>query len=785
MRRLPFLTAALLATPFVAALPGPSPVAAAPTAAIAPARATPPQTGEAHAAPAAVTLVPGRLDVFEQTAYDTLHQVVRSSPNGGWSKVYDLGGPIRSAPAAASPASREVYVFARGDADALVVKGYTAGRWTGWSSLGGRISSAPAAVSSAPGRVDVFARGVNNILYVRSLVNGKWGGWQGLGGVLTSAPAAASDGNGTLRVFVRGAGGIVYEKVSTRGVWSRGWTQHPGAVASSPGAAGQRDGRVDLFARGSDGRLLVDSLVAGRWSGWVQQEADLASAPGAVSLAPGSVEVVARHADGLLRTTAGAGGAWSEWRQVPVGLGRPVTRTLAQGVEFDAYFDAAGPWAVQQVTYALSSPARLDTELAREELAGFEQTSAIAQRRDALVAVNGDFGLPSGRPVHAYAEDGRLEQHEQESGYMLTYDARQQGARIGAPLLERTLEHRRTRVRMPVDQVNPVAVVGDQLAEFTPAGRGVAAPPTDSCSAQIRPSNDPTLRTDGRVQRTYMVEAVTCGATPPAVDGDASVVSTRIGSARDPFVRGLQLGDEIYATWTTQWRHVNDLLGGNPVLVSNGAVASSNVDHTGAYFARQPRTGVGYTNDGRMFVVTVDGRQPGYSVGMNLREFAELFVRLGAVWALNLDGGGSTTMVVEGAITNRTCCNVTTGAAEERAVSSALLILRGADPDEAPPPLLPAPSPSASGSASASATPTASGSASTTPSGTPTASGSPAALAPGGAPLSVFGSPLRATDAMLDPGSTGGLAAALQAQRLPLSPELRWVAETYTRSRLR
>ena len=772
MRALPLLTAGLVAVPFVAALPASTPVAAATTAAISPASPTPPQTGEAAAAPAAVTLVPGRLDVFEQSSYDGAQQVIRANPAGGWSKVYDLGGPVRSAPAAASPASREVYVFARGAGDAVIVKSYTGGRWSGWSSLGGRVSSSPAAVSSAPGRVDVFARGVNNLLYVRSLVAGRWGGWQGLGGVLESAPAAATDGNGTMRAFVRGGGGIVYEKAFTRGVWARGWSRHAGVVTSSPAAAGQRDGRVDLFARGSDGGLLVDSLVAGRWSGWQPLGGALESAPAAVSLTPGRVDVVARHTDGQLHSATYDGLTFSGWSQVPIGLNRPVSRELASGVTFDSYYDRAGPWAVQQVTYSLSSPSRLDTALAHDELAGFEPTSSIAQRRDALVAVNGDFGLPSGRPVHAYAEDGRLEQHEQESGYMLTYDARQLGARIGAPLLERTVENRRTRARVAVDAVNPVAVVGDQLAEFTPDGRGVASPPTGSCSVRMRPANEPTLRTDGRVQRTYLVDAVTCGTTPPPVDEDGTVLSTPVGSAKDAAIRAFQAGDEVYATWTTQWRQVNDMLGGNPVVVANGAVAAANVDQTGAYFARQPRTGVGYTDDGRMFVVTVDGRQPGHSVGMTMRELAELFVRLGATWALNLDGGGSTTMVVEGDVTNRTCCNVSSGVAEERAVSSALLILRGSDPDEVPPPPLPSPSASASGSPAGS------------PSATPTATVSPGTAALTAGTTGALSS-WRVTDAVLDPGSTGGLAAALQARRVRLSPELSWVATTYERRRLR
>jgi hypothetical protein len=84
--------------------------------------------------------------------------------------------------------------------------------------------------------------------------------------------------------------------------------------------------------------------------------------------------------------------------------------------------------------------------------------------------------------------------------------------------------------------------------------------------------------------------------------------------------------------------------------------------------------------------VTVDGRQPGYSVGMTPEEFAGVFIDLGAKRALNLDGGGSTTMVVDGDVKGRPSDG------SERPVSSALLLLPGADPGELhdQPALLPA-----------------------------------------------------------------------------------------------
>ncbi len=65
--------------------------------------------------------------------------------------------------------------------------------------------------------------------------------------------------------------------------------------------------------------------------------------------------------------------------------------------------------------------------------------------------------------------------------------------------------------------------------------------------------------------------------------------------------------------------------------------------------ALQPRTAIGFSSNGRfIYLVVVDGRQPFYSEGMTRRELADLMVSLGAQNAMSLDGGGSSTMVVQG-----------------------------------------------------------------------------------------------------------------------------------------
>ncbi len=67
----------------------------------------------------------------------------------------------------------------------------------------------------------------------------------------------------------------------------------------------------------------------------------------------------------------------------------------------------------------------------------------------------------------------------------------------------------------------------------------------------------------------------------------------------------------------------------------------------------QPRSAIGYSRNGRyLYLVVVDGRQPFYSEGMTVKELADLMLSLGAEYAMNLDGGGSSTLVVRDAHRN-------------------------------------------------------------------------------------------------------------------------------------
>lgn len=85
---------------------------------------------------------------------------------------------------------------------------------------------------------------------------------------------------------------------------------------------------------------------------------------------------------------------------------------------------------------------------------------------------------------------------------------------------------------------------------------------------------------------------------------------------------------------------------------------------------RNPRTAVGIQESGRIFIITIDGRAPGISVGATIPEMREVMAFLEVQNAINLDGGGSTAMVVRGELVNRP--SDSTG---ERPVGDAIVII--------------------------------------------------------------------------------------------------------------
>jgi exopolysaccharide biosynthesis protein len=112
-------------------------------------------------------------------------------------------------------------------------------------------------------------------------------------------------------------------------------------------------------------------------------------------------------------------------------------------------------------------------------------------------------------------------------------------------------------------------------------------------------------------------------------------------------------------------------IAGGPQLLRNGRIqitVDEEVFFETSVTKVHPRTAAGVTAAGHLILMVVDGRQP-FSRGATLEELAGLMAGVGARDALNLDGGGSTTLVVNGQLVN-----LPSGATVEREIMSALAV---------------------------------------------------------------------------------------------------------------
>jgi hypothetical protein len=119
------------------------------------------------------------------------------------------------------------------------------------------------------------------------------------------------------------------------------------------------------------------------------------------------------------------------------------------------------------------------------------------------------------------------------------------------------------------------------------------------------------------------------------------------------------------------WTRVEDIVGGVPQLIKNGKIDITwQPEKSSKAFVetRHPRTAVAKLKDEKFLMITVDGRSEA-SAGINLEDLAKLLLEFGATDAMNLDGGGSTTMFVDGKVVNKP-----SDKEGERRVSDALLV---------------------------------------------------------------------------------------------------------------
>ena len=390
-----------------------------------------------------------------------------------------------------------------------------------------------------------------------------------------------------------------------------------------------------------------------------------------------------------------AGPATAATAELPLGPRsldeRRAVSKVAPGVRWTRIVRQGGPWRVNVLSIAAT--ARVHVSLAGETIGERARPTAVARRHRAVAAINGGYFAGDGSPAGILAAGGKL----------LSEPVGGRSALVpGVP---------------PPGRVAPVRFDGAvQVRGQTHLVDGLNRLPGEIPACGGRGGDRPTERPDAVTTCTDPDEIVVFtpewgGRTPSARGPRRDVVvrgglvsSTRgrgdtlvpadgfvlagTGATARPLRAAAQPGSPVQLDLPLRSGRVpidgatpSGIVGGGPRLLARGRIRvrssaegfnplSAPWFHGSFVAARHPRTLAGVRADGRLLLVTVDGRRPGWSAGVTLNEAARMMRSLGARDALNLDGGGSTAMAVRGRTVNRP--SDPTG---ERPVSDALVVL--------------------------------------------------------------------------------------------------------------
>lgn len=257
--------------------------------------------------------------------------------------------------------------------------------------------------------------------------------------------------------------------------------------------------------------------------------------------------------------------------------------------------------------------------------------ASMAKKSNSLVAINGAFFKPqTGCPLGTLMIDGKIYTgpiHNRVSMGFL-----EDGFAMDRLQFNATLKRGFDKIQL--DNINQPRMLSTHLIVYTPDW-GTYSTITPKYGKQV-------------VVKDNKVVAITVSRCEIPQGGYVIV-----GPASK--LNELKVGDKVSLDVATapDWKGVKHIISGGPYLVKDGEVfVDMTAQKLGCIGGRNPRTAIGYTRDNHVILITADGRE-GSSIGLTLNELAYLMQSLGCVNAMNLDGGGSTVMFVNGSVVNK------------------------------------------------------------------------------------------------------------------------------------
>ncbi|MDD4495359.1 MAG: phosphodiester glycosidase family protein, partial [Eubacteriales bacterium] len=286
---------------------------------------------------------------------------------------------------------------------------------------------------------------------------------------------------------------------------------------------------------------------------------------------------------------------------------------------------------------------------------GFENLSETAERAGAYAAVNGGFFSIYGEPAGLVIAGGEL--HSASSGKYPVFVT--DGSKAGFKVFQNKINISVNGGEYAIDDINTAG---------TP-GRAVLYTPVYGSSNRADSQNV-----------TYIIEQGKVTGSVKSKDATKIPKSGMLLTLYLPFpdtVKAeaiseitINTGDSITFEYLPYLgENANAYECGHMILENGKNVAGAYDAWIGVLTNRDPRTVIGIKNESTVVLMTVDGRQPGYSVGLTALETAEFLKEYGVTDAAMLDGGASTEMIVNGNIVNKPSFE-----GQERKVAGAVIV---------------------------------------------------------------------------------------------------------------
>ncbi|MBL1214009.1 MAG: T9SS type A sorting domain-containing protein [Ignavibacteriae bacterium] len=342
---------------------------------------------------------------------------------------------------------------------------------------------------------------------------------------------------------------------------------------------------------------------------------------------------------------------------------------IGPGVVHYHEYRAEGPWHLNIIKIDLENEwIKIETVKANDKLKSLERASSMAARNDAeehriVGGTNGDFYAGDGSPIGTQIINGEILK-SYNNWQTIGFDIN------NLPMIDNVNFYGQLIAGDSIRRINNVndSRSEDYLTLYNNFFGSSTATNIYGSEALLTPISEWLVNDTV----TFIIDNFTQGQNNLAIPNGKVVLSGH-GTAQSFMINNFTAGDTVkmVLTMTPGLDKLKQLIGGNAKIVNNGV----SIGETGD---RHPRTSIGFDSDSTtLYMFTVDGRQPGYSIGMTLRELSDYMVEWGVYQGLNLDGGGSTTMIARGNIKNSP-----SDPGGERSVSNGIFIVSTAPDDD-------------------------------------------------------------------------------------------------------